>query len=183
MMSRDGSGHLIDVLRGKETDKVAQYQHQHLSTFGVGADLSEGQWRGVLRQLIALGHVQAQGEFNTLALTESAREVLRGEIQILMREPPAARSRARAAKGRPGAEAPPPVGPVATRLAKLKAWRAETARARNVPAYVVFHDATLEDMARVVPGTYLALGAIAGVGARKLEAYGEEILQLLAAEE
>ena len=180
---RFGSGHLIDVLRGKETDKVEQYQHQHLSTFGIGADLSEGQWRGVLRQLIALGHVQAQGEFNTLALTESAREVLRGEIQILMREPPAARSRARAAKGRAGVEAPPPVGPVATRLAKLKAWRAETARARNVPAYVVFHDATLEDMARVAPGTYLALGAIGGVGARKLEAYGEEILQLLAAEE
>jgi ATP-dependent DNA helicase RecQ len=72
---------------------------------------------------------------------------------------------------------------VATRLAKLTAWRAETARARNVPAYVVFHDATLEDMARVAPGTYLALGAIGGVGARKLEAYGEEILQLLAAEE
>ena len=180
---RFGSGHLIDVLRGKETDKVEQYQHQHLSTFGIGADLSEGQWRGVLRQLIALGHVQAQGEFNTLALTESAREVLRGEIQILMREPPAARSRARAAKGRAGVEVPPPVGPVATRLAKLKAWRAETARARNVPAYVVFHDATLEDMARVAPGTYLALGAIGGVGARKLEAYGEEILQLLAAEE
>jgi len=180
---RFGSGHLIDVLRGKETDKVAQYQHQHLSNFGIGADLSEGQWRGVLRQLIALGHVQAQGEFNTLALTESAREVLRGEIQILMREPPAARSRARAAKGRPSLEAPPPVGPVATRLAKLKAWRAETARARNVPAYVVFHDATLEDMARVAPGTYLALGAIGGVGARKLEAYGEEILQLLAAED
>ncbi len=178
---RFGSGHLIDVLRGKETERVQQYRHQQLSTYGIGADLSEAQWRGVLRQLIALGHVSAEGEYHTLALSGSAREVLRGTVPVLMREPAETRTRSR--KARAGAPtAAEAVGPEAARLARLKAWRANTARERNVPAYVVFHDATLAEMARIVPGTYLALGTIAGVGAKKLEAYGEEILRVLGEE-
>ena len=177
---RFGSGHLIDVLRGKDTDKVQQHRHQQLSTFGIGADLSEAEWRSVLRQLIALGHVRADGEYHTLALNVSAREVLRGEATLFMRKASPGKPRARAGRGAAGATTAN--GPEAARLARLKAWRAATARERNVPAYVVFHDATLAEMARTVPGSYLALGAIAGVGAKKLEAYGAEILQVLAEE-
>jgi ATP-dependent DNA helicase RecQ len=177
---RFGVVHLIDVLRGKVTDKVAQFGHQSLSTFGIGADLSEAQWRSVLRQLVALGHVGAEGEFNTLVLHDSARAVLKGEQQLLLRVPaePAARTRARRDAARP-----PPAdldAPAQQRLAALKAWRADIARAHNVPAYVVFHDATLAEMARRQPADLAALGEISGVGAKKLDAYGAEILLVLA---
>ncbi|MBX3604475.1 MAG: DNA helicase RecQ [Piscinibacter sp.] len=179
---RFGAGHLIDVLRGKETEKVAQYGHRGLSTFGIGADLSELQWRGVLRQLIALGHLRAEGEYNTLELTESAREVLRGEVQLLLRVPAEAPRRGRAARGG-GREKPAPVAldeDGQRRYAALKAWRAEVAREHNLPAYVVFHDATLAEMARRMPASLDALSGISGVGARKLEAYGEDLLRVLA---
>ena len=189
---RFGAGHLIDVLRGKLTDKVAQHRHGNLSTFGIGADLSEAQWRAVLRQLIALSHLRTEGEYNTLELTASAREVLRGEVQLLLREAseatPAPR-RGRAGSSTTGArgktsskdKAPPvPLDTDATaRFADLKAWRAEVAREHNLPAYVVFHDATLAEMARVQPDSLDALGAVSGVGAKKLEAYGREILRVL----
>ena len=179
---RFGAGHLIDVLRGKVTDKVTQYGHQQLSTFSVGADVSEAQWRLVLRQLVALGHIRAEGEFNTLGLAESAREVLRGEVPVRLRV-------AEETKGRGGAnksKAKSPANPdkafdraTNARVAALKEWRATTARGRNVPAYVVFHDATLVEMARAAPTTQEALGAITGVGVKKLDAYGEELLQVL----
>ncbi|MCP5269933.1 MAG: DNA helicase RecQ [Burkholderiaceae bacterium] len=182
-----GSGHLIDVLRGKTTDKVRQHGHAHLSTFGIGADISEAQWRGVLRQLIALGHVRAEGEWHTLVLDESARAVLKGEVSLRLRQPSEAR-RAKAAKaGRRSAagagKAPPlPLDDEALqRFAALKAWRGEVAKAHNLPAYVVFHDATLAEMARARPATLDALGTISGVGAKKLEAYGREILRVLQA--
>jgi ATP-dependent DNA helicase RecQ len=189
---RFGAGHLIDVLRGKLTDKVTQHRHSSLTTFGIGADVSEAQWRAVLRQLIALGHLRTEGEYNTLELTASAREVLRGEVQLLLREAseatPAPR-RGRAASSGPTSrgktlskdKAPPvPLDEEATaRFTDLKAWRAEVAREHNLPAYVVFHDATLAEMARVQPDTLDALGAVSGVGAKKLEAYGREILRVL----
>ena len=185
-----GAGHLIDVLRGKPTDKVAQFHHESLSTFGIGADLSEAQWRSVLRQLIALGHVAAGGEYNTLSLTASAREVLRGEVQLLLRHvsdaaPARSRKGSKGAKGVApgrGKDRAPPVpldSEALARYAALKAWRAEVAKEHNLPAYVVFHDATLADMARAMPGSLDALGQISGVGAKKLEAYGREILHVL----
>ena len=182
---RYGAGHLIDVLRGKRTEKVAQHGHDQLSTWGIGADVSEAQWRGVLRQLIALGHVVAEGEYGTLALTDSARAVLRGEVPVRLRQPAEAapRGRTRKERGTAGAgKAPPlPLDEAATeRFLRLKAWRAEVAREHNLPAYVVFHDATLAEMARGQPASLAALGAISGVGAKKLEAYGSEILRLLA---
>ncbi|HMO45462.1 MAG TPA: DNA helicase RecQ [Rubrivivax sp.] len=180
-----GAVHLIDVLRGKHTDKVAQHHHDRLSTFGIGADLGEAQWRAVLRQLVALGHLQAQGEFNTLALAPSAREVLRGEVQLLLRVPAAAPRRGERARsgGAPQDKAPPlPLDAAALqRFDALKAWRAEVARAHNLPAFVVFHDATLAQMAREQPGSLDALAAVSGVGAKKLQAYGDEILRVLAA--
>ncbi len=180
---RFGAGHLIDVLRGKTTDKVKQHKHTELSTFGIGADLSEVQWRGVLRQLIALGHLRTEGEYNTLELTASAREVLRGEVQLLLREPTA---NARNKAARASASAKPKGAPVAldsqgmARFSALKAWRAEVAREHNLPAYVVFHDATLAEMARTGPRALDELSQISGVGTKKLDAYGAEILRVLA---
>ena len=186
---RFGAGHLIDVLRGKVTDKVTQHGHATLSTFGIGADVSEGAWRAVLRQLIALGYLRTEGEYHTLELTASAREVLRGEVQLLLREPSVATSAARgkrrgAATSRSGAakdKAPPvPLDDEATeRFGALKAWRAEVAREHNLPAYVVFHDATLAEMARAQLQSLDDLAQISGVGAKKLEAYGHEILRVL----
>jgi ATP-dependent DNA helicase RecQ len=185
---RFGAGHLIDVLRGKATDKVAQYGHSTLSTFGIGADVSEAQWRLVLRQLIALGHLHAEGEFGTLALSDSARQVLRGEVPVRLRVAAEVRPQGRAAKaargsrGAAGKPPPLPLDDAATAcFLALKAWRAEVAREHNVPAYVVFHDATLAEMARAQPATADDLAGISGVGAKKLQAYGEEILRVLAA--
>jgi ATP-dependent DNA helicase RecQ len=180
---RFGAVHLIDVLRGKVTDKVTQFGHEQLSTFGVGADVSEAQWRSVLRQLIALGHVRTEGEFNTLELNASAREVLRGEVQMLLRVPSEAPRRSRAGKGtRIGRERAPPVpldAEATERFAALKAWRAEVAREHNLPAYIVFHDATLAEMARAHPQSIDELAGISGLGAKKLEAYGRQILHVL----
>jgi ATP-dependent DNA helicase RecQ len=194
-----GAVHLVDVLRGKRTDKVLHYGHEDLSTFGIGADLAESQWRGVIRQLVALGHLRAEGEFSTLVLTETSREVLRGAVPIRLRVPVEKVHRVRASKGRHGerVSARPGRGAVGADLeshdpalpldqeqqacfAELKAWRAEVAREHNLPAYVVFHDATLKQMARERPTSLEALAGISGVGARKLERYGVEILRRLA---
>ena len=174
------------MLRGKRSEKVAQYGHDRLSTFGVGAEVSEAQWRLVLRQLIALGHVRAEGEYNTLALTDSARDVLRGGVTLHLRVPSDVRPRGKVAKSprTRGGEARPPVPldeAAGERFAALKSWRAEVAREHNLPAYIVFHDATLAEMARVRPATLDELAAISGVGARKLAAYGDDLLHLLAA--
>jgi ATP-dependent DNA helicase RecQ len=179
-----GAGHLIDVLRGKRTDKVAQYGHDRLSTFGIGADLSEAQWRTVLRQLVALGHVVTEGEYNTLALTESARAVLRGEVQLMMRMPSAAPKRGRGSRSADGGRAGKPLpadldAAGQRRFAALRAWRSEVAREHNLPPYMVFTDASLLDMARQCPGTLAELAQVSGVGAKKLEAYGREILRVL----
>ena len=188
---RYGAGHLIDVLRGKTTEKVAQHSHERLSTFGIGAGVSEAQWRLVLRQLIALGHVQAEGDYNTLALADSAREVLRGDVPVRLRVPAETKPRGKTARnGRDkavrgagsaaGKPLPLPLDDEATeRFVALKAWRAEIAREHNLPAYVVFHDATLAEMARGQPATLGELAGISGVGAKKLEAYGAEILRVL----
>jgi ATP-dependent DNA helicase RecQ len=179
-----GAGHLIDVLRGKHTDKTAQHGHDSLSTFGVGASLSEAQWRGVLRQLLALGHVRAEGDFNTLELTASARAVLKGDLAIVLREPREAPPRRKRAAGRGAAAGAAVAADVLSeageaRLAALRQWRSAVAREHNLPAYVVFHDATLLQMAQRAPTTLEALAGISGVGAKKLDAYGEALLRVL----
>jgi ATP-dependent DNA helicase RecQ len=181
---RYGAGHLIDVLRGKATDKSRQHGHEELSTWGVGADLSETEWRAVLRQLVAAGHLRAEGEYGVLVLTESARAVLRGEQSVTLRRPAEKLARpkksARASAGRGAPEGLPLDDEALALFADLKAWRGEVAREHNVPAYVVFHDATLAEMARQRPGSLDALAGISGVGAKKLERYGAELLRLLA---
>ncbi|HTP72722.1 MAG TPA: RecQ family ATP-dependent DNA helicase [Burkholderiaceae bacterium] len=176
-----GAGHLIDVLRGKHTEKTAQHGHEALSTFGVGSDLSEAQWRSVLRQLVALGHVRAQGEFNTLQLAPSARAVLRGEVAVVLREPREAAPRRKRGGERGAAALADVVLSEAgeARFTALRQWRSTVAREHNLPAYVVFHDATLLQMAQRAPATLEALALISGVGAKKLDAYGGALLQVL----
>jgi ATP-dependent DNA helicase RecQ len=181
---RFGVGHLIDVLRGKETEKVTDYGHQKLSTFGIGADLSEAEWRSVVRQLLALGHLHAEGDFSTLGLTQSSRAVLRGEVPLLLRklsETKRAKKRRGERSPRGKEKAPPmPLDQVGSqRFSALKEWRAAVAKEHNLPAFVVFHDSTLAEMARAKPDSLDALSKINGVGARKLEAYGPQILRVL----
>jgi ATP-dependent DNA helicase RecQ len=178
-----GAGHVVDVLRGKLTDKVSQRGHQTVSTFGIGADLSETQWRAVLRQLMAIGAVVVDAQaFNTLKLTEAARAVLKGEVSVQLRvsaAPAAARkSRRVAAPAAQGAAVALDAQAQAS-FAALKAWRAEVAKAHNLPAYVIFHDSTLAAIAQCAPQTLTDLQGISGIGARKLEAYGAAVLAVL----
>jgi ATP-dependent DNA helicase RecQ len=180
-----GAGHLMDILRGKATEKVLQHSHDKLSTFGIGADLAEVQWRGVLRQLIAKGMVRVDPDaFNTLQLLPDARQVLKGEVSVMLREQAAGASAERrkkstktSAKGL--AEASLNAGAL-ERLARLKAWRAEVAREHNLPAFVIFHDATLRAIAERDPQGMRDLEGISGIGVKKLEAYGAEVLRVCA---
>jgi ATP-dependent DNA helicase RecQ len=162
---------------------VKQRGHEQLSTFGIGAEVSEAQWRGVLRQLIALGHLRAEGEYGTLGMTPSARLVLRGEVTLMLRLPAEPVRRGKVARSSRADRAPPlPLDEVGLALfAELKAWRAEVAREHGLPAYVIFHDATLAEMARERPATLDDLAGISGVGAKKLQAYGQEILRVMGA--
>ena len=180
-----GAGHLMDILRGKATEKVLQHSHDKLSTFGIGSDLGEAQWRAVLRQLIAKNMVYVDAEaYSTLQLMADARQVLKGEVSVMLREltgneKSTSSSRAKkvtktSAKGI--AEAALNVGAL-ERLAQLKAWRAEVAREHNLPAFVIFHDATLRAIAERDPKTARDLEGIAGIGVKKLEAYGAEVLR------
>ena len=186
-----GVGHLMDIVRGKATDKVRQFGHEQLSTFNLGAQYSEQQLRGVLRQLLALGavgvhRVATEGGhgFDTLTLTAGSRAVLRGEQQVQLRE---AQAQAKAApkpkrRAAQASAAAAELGPDAqVRFINLKAWRAEVARAHNLPAYVIFHDATLAAIAERNPASLGELEGISGMGAKKLEAYGDEVLRVCGA--
>ena len=177
-----GAGHIMDILRGKQTEKVSQYGHETLSTFGIAKEAGESELRAVLRQLIAIGAVAVDGQaFNTLQLTEGSRAVLKGEVQVQLRvsvaAPPARRSR----RGAVAAPAAQELGvDDQVRYINLKAWRAEVARAHNLPAYVIFHDATLAEIARRRPQSLDDLQGISGIGAKKLEAYGADVLRVVA---
>ena len=175
---RYGAGHLIDILRGKLTDRVKQYGHESLTVFGVGADLSEQAWRGVLRQLLAQSLLAVDHEgYGTLALTDGSRAVLRGETTLMFRREPEKKARA-ASRSPRGKAADIVLSPEAQlRFEALRTWRAEVARSHGVPAYVIFHDATLRDVAERCPQSIEDLGMISGVGARKLEAYGGDLLR------
>lgn len=175
-----GAGQSIDILLGKRTEKVTQHSHDELTTFGIGTDLSEGQWRGVARQLLAQGLLAVQGEYATLALSEASGPVLRREQTVLMRRDPdrPARSGRSARKDRATA-APELPAAAAGAFERLRAWRGATAKEQGVPAYVVFHDATLRQIATEEPTTLAALGTVSGVGAAKLERYGESLLAAL----
>ena len=183
-----GAGHLMDILRGKATEKVVQYGHDALSTFGIGADLAEAQWRGVLRQLIATNLVRVNTEaFNTLQLLPDARQVLKGEVSVLLRQQALSANAERPKRGGKSvktsvkgmAEASLNAGAL-ERLARLKAWRGEVAREHNLPAFVIFHDATLRAIAEQAPQSLHDLEGISGMGVKKLQAYGAEVLRVCA---
>ncbi|MEO3936236.1 DNA helicase RecQ [Dermatophilaceae bacterium Soc4.6] len=184
---RFGAGQSIDILLGKRTPKVAQHHHDGLSTFGIGTDLTEQQWRAVTRQLLARGLLAVEGDHGTLALTEGSGEVLGRRLEVELRVDPTP------AKGRRGsgggsrssraaaavADLSPEAQPV---FERLRAWRAATAKESGMPAYVIFHDATLRQIAGDAPADLAALGQVSGVGQAKLERYGEQVLEVLAAE-
>jgi ATP-dependent DNA helicase RecQ len=177
---RYGAGHIIDILRGKSNDRVAQFGHDTLSVFGIGADLSEKAWRGVVRQLLAQSLLMLDHEgFSTLALTDDSRAVLKGDRQLMLRREPEKAVRSSRA-GKPKAAAIILPGEAEPLFEALRAWRGEVARSHGVPAYVIFHDATLREIALAKPESLNDLGHINGVGARKLEAYGVDILQKVA---
>ncbi|WP_460572339.1 DNA helicase RecQ [Humibacter soli] len=174
-----GAGQLVDILRGKRTPRVEQYRHDELSTWGIGDDLSEQQWRGVVRQLLAQGLLAVNDDgYGTLIITPASAEVLNGSRTVLLRQQadrPASRSRAAKASI---AELPDAAHPL---FEALRAWRAEQAKQQGVPAYIVFGDATLRGVAAARPETLDELAQISGVGAKKLETYGEQLLAVVAA--
>ncbi|MDH1675894.1 DNA helicase RecQ [Comamonas aquatica] len=185
-----GAGHIMDVLRGKVTDKVTQFLHDKISTFGIGKDYSEQQLRGVMRQLLATGALglhkvtsENSGHvFDTLTLTPQSRAVLRGDVQVLLRESVAATRSRGGKRGATTSAAAMHLGPDAqARFINLKAWRSEVAKAHDLPAYVIFNDATLAGIAERNPQTLEALQGISGIGAKKLEAYGQEVLRVVGA--
>jgi len=177
-----GAGQIVDILRGKRTAKVEQFDHHSLTVFGVGEDLGEGEWRTVIRQLMAQGLMSVEGGYQTFVLTEASSEVLRGQRQVMMRRDPEKKGRqgrTRTAKG-PQVELPPGAAPV---FERLRAWRGATAKEQGVPAYVIFHDATLREIAARMPTSRDELGTISGIGENKLAKYGDGVLETLASGE
>ncbi|WP_031128961.1 DNA helicase RecQ, partial [Streptomyces aureocirculatus] len=180
-----GAGQIIDILLGRRTAKIIQFDHDQLSVFGIGEELGEGEWRGVVRQLLAQGLLAVEGEYGTLVLTEASGSVLGRQREVPLRKEPKKAAVARsAAKGERKARAAAAVAELPEEAVPvfeaLRAWRAAQAREQGVPAYVIFHDATLREIATARPGSVAELGGIGGVGEKKLATYGEGVLEVLA---
>jgi ATP-dependent DNA helicase RecQ len=174
-----GAGQLIDILRGKQTPKVIQHGHDSLTVFGVGTELDDASWRGVVRQLLAQGLLAVEGDYGTLVLTKESYEVLGQRRQVMLRrEPERAARAARSPRRAAPADLPASAMPV---FEQLRAWRAVAAKEQGVPAYVIFHDATLRQIAAELPSTLAGLATVNGVGEAKLARYGQQILDALAA--
>ncbi|AZM54824.1 DNA helicase RecQ [Streptomyces sp. WAC 01529] len=179
-----GAGQIIDILLGKKTAKVIQFDHDQLSVFGIGEELAEAEWRGVVRQLLAQGLLAVEGEYGTLVLTETSGSVLGREREVRLRKEPKRAPAARAAKGERKAKAaaavaelPPEAVPV---FEALRAWRGAQAKEQGVPAYVIFHDATLREIATLRPTSVGDLAGISGVGEKKRATYGEGVVGVVA---
>jgi ATP-dependent DNA helicase RecQ len=180
-----GAGQVIDILLGKETAKVSQHRHESLSVFGVGKDLTDTQWRAVVRQLLAQGVLAVEGDYGTLVFTPASEEVLYRGRQIRLRDDPARTALAKPAKASRAAGSASAAA--ATELSaadaavfeQLRSWRAAAAKEQGVPAYVIFHDATLRQIAAQSPSTLTELGIVNGVGETKLARYGQQILDLM----
>ncbi|WP_269855834.1 DNA helicase RecQ [Streptomyces sp. RPT161] len=178
-----GAGQIVDILLGRKTAKVIQFDHDALSVFGIGTELREAEWRGVVRQLLAQDLLAVEGEYGTLVLTDTSGEVLRGQHVVMLRREPERPTRAakepKAAKA--GRKVPVDLPEAAVPVFELlRAWRAATAKEQGVPAYVIFHDATLREIATTMPSTLDQLGTVSGVGESKLAKYGQPILDVLA---
>ncbi|MCK2221816.1 DNA helicase RecQ [Actinomadura sp. ATCC 31491] len=184
-----GVGQVVDILLGKSTAKVLQHGHDSLSVFGVGTELGSQEWHGVVRQLLAQGLLAVESDYGALVLTEGSGDVLRGQRQVLLRRdtlrPPRTRgsgsgssssSASASGKSRPAADLPAEAAPI---FERLRTWRASVAKEQGVPAYVIFHDATLREIATRRPSSLAELSTVNGVGENKLAKYGEQVLQAL----
>jgi ATP-dependent DNA helicase RecQ len=184
-----GAGQYIDILLGKRTPRIADYGHDQLKVFGIGHDLTEAEWRGTVRQLLAAGLLAVTGDHGTLALTEASRNVLRGERTVMLRkdtQPKTPRKELAGSRGSTTVRSEKRsntdlAGAAAELFERLRAWRAAQARELGVPAYVIFHDATLREIAAAPPADLAGLAAVNGVGDTKLARYGEQILAVLTA--
>ncbi|QGW64199.1 DNA helicase RecQ [Lysobacter soli] len=178
---RFGAGHVIDVLRGVATDKVKQWNHETLSTWAIGSDLDERQWRGVFRQLVAGGLLEADIEHHgALRLTALSGPVLKGEVELRFRHEPEKPARGRRTRGGAATAVAIDLDPESQlRFDALREWRSNMAREQNVPAYVIFHDSTLRAIAQAAPDDLDELSRVPGIGASKLDRYGEAVLQQL----
>ena len=176
-----GAGQIIDILLGKTTPKVTQFQHNTLKVFGIGTELREPEWRGVVRQLLAQNLLAVEGDYGSLALTEGSAAVLNGDREVHLRREPERSAAAKAKTSRrtatATAEMPAEAAPL---FERLRSWRAATAKEQGVPAYVIFHDATLRQIATQRPSSLADLGTVSGVGENKLAKYGEGVLEVLA---
>ncbi len=172
-----GTGQIVDVLLGKNTSKVEQHRHDTLTVFGIGTELRENEWRGVVRQLLAQQLLAVEGDHGTLVLTESSGEVLAQRRTVSLRQEP--QRVATPAKAKRASQTEQLPEEAASRFEQLRAWRAATAKQQGVPAYVIFHDATLRQIATVAPSTLDELATVAGVGEAKLDKYGRGVLDTL----
>ncbi|MES2316450.1 MAG: DNA helicase RecQ [Pseudomonadota bacterium] len=178
---RFAAGHVIEVLRGVETDRIRQWHHNALSVFGIGSERAEAEWRAILRQTIALGLVTVDHEvYSSLKLTDAARPVLKGgqKVQLRQYQKPVKQKRAPSASAKAHIEMDLSKSEQEI-FEKLRWWRVETARAHNVPAYVIFVDATLREIAKAKPTTLGELRTVTGVGEKKLVSYGDEIVAMI----
>ncbi|GAB2685372.1 DNA helicase RecQ [Nocardia thraciensis] len=176
-----GAGHIADILVGKSNPKVLQHNHNELKVFGVGNDLRDTEWRGVIRQLLAQGLLAVHGEYGVLTLTEASSEVLFSGRQVMLRREPERVKPAKAPRAKASRLAAADLAPAAADLfERLRAWRASVAKEQGVPAYVVFHDATLREIAARKPATLAELGGISGIGENKRAKYGEGVLEVVA---
>src|SRR5450755_4405360 len=182
---RFGAGQVIDILLGKKTPRVIENDHASLTVFGIGAELRDTEWRGVVRQLLAQGLLAVEGDYGTLRLTKASGEVLGRQRQVMLRRDPERTRAPRAARGGKSAAAAVAAAELPAAAApafeRLRAWRAASAKEQGVPAYVIFHDATLRQIAARAPQTLAELATISGVGEAKLARYGQLILDTLAA--
>ena len=170
-----GAGHVIDILLGKQTPRVTQYGHDSLATWGIGQDVAESEWRGVVRQLLAQGLLAVEGEYGILVITDASASVLSGGRKVMLRRE--APKRSKAAKRAVAAELPEVALPL---FEALRAWRSAEAQTQGVPAYIVFGDATLRGIAVTKPTSLEELGGITGIGEKKLEQYGDALLGVVA---
>jgi ATP-dependent DNA helicase RecQ len=177
---RFGAGHIIDILLGKQTPKVTQHGHDTLTVFGIGTDLRDTEWRGIVRQLLAQGLLAVEGDYGTLVLTDASAQVLRKQRPVMLRREP--ERTAKAPRPRKAAEpaADLPAGAAAA-FERLRGWRAATAKEQGVPAYVIFHDSTLREVAATAPSSLAELGKVSGIGETKLARYGQQVLDALRA--
>ncbi len=178
---RFGTGHIVDILLGRTTPRTTRFGHDTLSTWGIGTELSERQWRGVIRQMLAQGLISVSGDHGTLGPTDTSKDVLFGPLTVTLRHDP---ERTRVA-GRARTKAQPVelTGAAGALFEQLRVWRAATAKELGVPAYVIFHDATLRAIAELAPASLSDLGTVSGVGAAKLDRYGADIMALVSSQQ